>query len=579
MFNLSETLDTAVRRAAGDLLEYFPEPFEPLVQVADPNFGDFQANGILPYAKRMKKAPRLLAEKLVEKLKQQLGTSIDISVAGPGFINFNLTPTYLLHWLKTYRQRSDFENAGASYLNDQTVVVDFACPNTAKQLHIGHIRSMVIGDVIARILKFFGANVIRDNHIGDWGTQFGLLLWMIKHKQAAIDEADPQALLQVEELYKEAVAVSKADVANLEAARQELVQLQKGDAENFAIWEMINRISYRSYAAIYKDLNITFDHVLGESFYRDKVQQVCDELLQCGVAERDNGALVVFHREHPRFKEQPFLILKSDGASNYATTDLATVLYRSQEWRADECIYVTDGRQQDHFQQLFLTSEKWFKATQRNLPTLRHVWFGAILGEDGKAIKTRSGESVKLADVLNEAVERAYRIVDTKNPSLTEEEKQRAAKVIGYGAVKYADLSQCRTSDYVFAWDKLLALDGNTAPYLLYAVARIHSIFRKTNRSDEVLATPPETATEIALAKKLAAFPTTLVYTLRELYPHILCTYLYELAGVFSSFYNADKVLVDEPTIKARRLLLCERTLSVLETGLSLLGIETLDKM
>jgi arginyl-tRNA synthetase len=293
---------------------------------------------------------------------------------------------------------------------------------------------------------------------------------------------------------------------------------------------------------------------------------------------------VVFHPEHPRFKEQPFIIRKSDGASNYASTDLATVLYRVNEWKADEIVYVTDGRQRDHFEQLFLTVDKWFKASKRTTPRLRHVWFGTILGSDGKAIKTKSGEALKLFDVLAEAQSRALAIVQEKSPELSEEEKKHIARIVGLGAVKYADLRQDRTSDYEFAWDKLLALDGNTAPYLLYAIARIHSIFRKGNVpvddiARESFATTIETPAEISLARKLAALPSVLDATLADLRPHLLCTYLYELAGEFSTFYAADRVMVEDKAVQARRLLLCARTLRVLETGLHTLGLETLERM
>jgi arginyl-tRNA synthetase len=311
---------------------------------------------------------------------------------------------------------------------------------------------------------------------------------------------------------------------------------------------------------------------------------VYNELTKLGLAEESQGALVVFHPEHPRFKTQPFIIRKSDGASNYASTDLATMLYRVEHFKADAIVVLTDTRQSDHFEQLWLTTQKWFAKTGRKLPRFEHVTFGSILGEDGKAIKTRSGDPIKLKDLLAEAEARAFAIVTEKSPELPETERRDIANAVGVGAVRYADLVQNRSSDYVFAWDKILSFDGNTAPYLLYAVARIRSIFRKQNiepkdAASGAGATPPETPGELALARKLASFASALKLTTTTLRPHFLCIYLYELAGEFSSFYTADKVLVDDPAVRARRLLLCARTLLVLETGLRLLGLRPLSRM
>jgi len=452
-------------------------------------------------------------------------------------------------------------------------------------MHVGHLRPMVIGEAISRLLVFCGAQVIRDNHLGDWGTNFGVLILELKESGETLATEPEAALAQLERLYKAGSAKAQDKASPwADAARAELVKLQNGDPENTRIWEQIVAVSNRAAGVVYQMLGVTIEHTLGESFYRDKVEAIYEELTQCGLAQISEGALVVFHPEHPRFNEQPFIIRKSDGASNYASTDLATVLYRVEHWRANEIIYFTDGRQRDHFEQLFLTVEKWFRATGRPVPKLRHVWWGTILGADGRAIKTKSGESLKLLEVLAEAQARARAIVAEKNPDLPDAEKDHIARLVGLGAVKYADLRQDRTSDYEFAWDKLLALDGNTAPYLLYAVARIHSIFRKAGRapddfSDEALADDFQTPTEIALARKLAALPSVLEATLADLRPHYLCTYLHELAGDFSTFYAADRVMVDEKPARARRLLLCARTLRVLETGLHTLGVETLERM
>jgi arginyl-tRNA synthetase len=462
-------------------------------------------------------------------------------------------------------------------------VVDFSSPNTAKQLHVGHIRGMVIGEAISRLLKFCGAEVIRDNHIGDWGTQFGKLIWAYKrHLDAAALARDP--LDEFERLYKVGNTAAEADPAVLKEAQQELVKLQSGDAENLAIWKKISDTSLAAFQKIYDLLGIRFDVVLGESFYNDKLSQVYDELTASGLAQVSQGALVVFHPEHPRFKTQPFIIRKSDGAANYASTDLATMLYRASHFHADTIIILTDTRQNDHFEQLWLTTKKWFEKTGRKLPHFEHVSFGSILGEDGKAIKTRSGDPIKLKALLAEAEERAFALVTEKAPDLPEAERHDIANAVGIGAVRYADLAQNRSSDYIFDWDKILSFEGNTAPYLLYAVTRIHSIFRKagldpSDRTATAGATPPATDAELALARKLIDFAATLQLTTTQLRPHFLCTYLYELAGQFSTFYAADKVIVDDPALRARRLLLCARTLLILETGLHLLGLRTLERM
>ena len=461
-------------------------------------------------------------------------------------------------------------------------MVDYPSPNTAKQMHVGHLRPMVIGEAVKRLLAFCGADVIADNHIGDWGTNFGILIYGIKTSGYKLDPENENSLEELEQMYKRGSALAKESPEAAEAARAELVKLQNGDPENTELWNKINETSSAAFEKMYRRMGLTIDVSLGESFYRDKVGRIYAELSECGIAEENQGALVVFLREHDRFKTQPFIIRKSDGASNYASTDLATLLYRVEHFGAEEVVYVTDGRQQDHFQQLFMTAGKWFDCKGYRLPKLRHVWFGTILGEDGKAIKTKSGEPVRLKALLDEAVARARKIVLEKNPDTPPEEADKIAETVGVAALRYADLSQNRTNDYLFSWDKLLAFDGNTAPYLLYAVARMHSIFRKLGISPDAdfsAAGEMETEQEIALARKLVALPAVFELTLAELRPHYLCTYLYELAGTFSTFYNANKVMVDDESVRARRLMLCSRALRVLETGLRVLGIEPLEKM
>jgi arginyl-tRNA synthetase len=579
--HLEAALKTAANRAGLEASAFVPE-----VRPADPRHGDFQANGVLGYAKARKLNPRTVAEQLVAVLPEDIRQQCDVAIAGPGFINFTLKPVTLFAWLAQHDSAAHLQAGAAASVTyaGQTWVIDYSSPNTAKQMHVGHLRSAVIGEAIARILAFNNARVIRDNHIGDWGTQFGKLIWAYqRHLDAATLARDP--LDEFERLYKIGHNAAAADPAVLKEAQQELVKLQNGDAESLAVWKKIKDVSLAAFQQIYDLLGIRFDVVLGESFYNDKVAQVYRELTDCGLAVESQGALVVFHPEHPRFKEQPFIIRKSDGAANYASTDLATILYRAEHFQAYGLIYVVDSRQRDHFDQLFLTARKWFERTgNRRLPVLCLVDFGTVLGDNGKPLKTRSGDNIKLRDLLAEAEERAFALVTEKTPDLPEAERRDIANAVGIGAVRYADLAQNRGSDYVFDWDKILSFEGNTAPYLLYAVTRIHSIFRKAgldpgDRTATARATPPETDAELALARKLIGFAATLQLTTTQLRPHFLCTYLYELAGQFSTFYAADKVIVDDPALRARRLLLCARTLLVLETGLHLLGLRTLERM
>lgn len=583
-FNIAQEIERILLESA-EGLEPFDTAFSPDIRTADPRYGDFQANGVLPFAKRKRLNPRETALRLVEGLKSS-GTvdpnMMDVDVAGPGFINFRLTPSFLLKWLQKYRNLEDLRAAAGGIYRRRRVVVDYSSPNTAKQMHVGHIRSTIIGESISLLLEFCGADVIRDNHIGDWGTQFGLLMAFIKRQGYNLDSPSEDPLADLETFYKRGVALAGSDKDFLETARQELVKLQQGDAYNLKLWEGICKVSYQAFKEIYTMLDIRFDKVLGESFYRDKVDRVYNELTEAGLAQESEGALVIFFPEHPRFNQQPFIVRKSDSASNYATTDLATVLYRCEAFKADEVIYVTDTRQKDHFEQLFLAVQKWFEFKGYALPVLQHITFGTILGEDGKAIKTRSGEPIKLKDLLNEAIDRAYGIVMEKSADLPEAERREIARTVGIAAIRYADLMQNRTTDYVFSWEKLLSFEGNTAPYLLYAVARIHSIFRKLNLNPgegEEASIPFQTESEINLARKHTSFVTVLNQAISELRPHFLCTYLYDLVGAFNVFYKHDKVMVEDPVVRARRVLLCARTLSLLETGLHLLGIKTLKRM
>ncbi len=580
-FHVAGHLDSALR-ASASRLGLDSRGFQPELRVADPAHGDYQANGALAFAKREKQNPRAFAQQLVDALDASIQEQFDVTLAGPGFINFRIKADVLLGWLGRFDSEEHLRTGASSARAGQTWVVDYSSPNTAKQMHVGHLRSAVIGEALCRLLSLNGARVIRDNHLGDWGTQFGKIIYGYKRW------ADPAALAadpieELERVYKLGHAATPDGSTELDEARRELVRLQAGDPENVALWKKFSEVSLGAFQEIYDRLGITFDHVLGESFYNDKVDRVYRELAESGLAEVSDGALVVFHSEHPRFKTQPFLVRKADGASNYAATDLATALYRAEHFHADGIAILTDFRQADHFEQLFLTVQKWFTARGYRQPELHHVSFGAVTGEDGKALKTRDGGTIKLKALLDEAVERAFALVSEKSPELPEAERREIARTVGVGAVQYSDLSQNRSSNYVFSWDKMLALDGNTAPYLLYAVARVHSIFRKAGLDPTCPpvagATPPETPQELALARRLVQFADAVQSATNQLRPHFLCLYLFELAGAYSAFYAADKVIVEDPVVRARRLLLCHRTLITLETGLHHLGLRTLERM
>jgi arginyl-tRNA synthetase len=541
----------------------------------DPKFGDYQSNALMSLAKARRMNPRQLATDVSAKL-ELADLCEKVEVAGAGFLNFKLKTEALEQTLQSAAagEHLFFQKTE----KPRTAVIDFSSPNVAKPMHVGHIRSTILGDSLARTLRLLGHQVVTDNHIGDWGTQFGKLLvgWK-NHLDKAALKADPIA--EMERLYKLINAASEADPAVLESARQELVKLQRGDEENLAIWKEMIALSQVQFDTIYSRLGIRFDHTLGESFYNPRLAGLVQELKEKGIAQESEGAMAIFFEDIPALKGHPALVQKSDGAANYTTTDLATLAYRLATWHPDEIIYVTDGRQQLHFQQIFAAFKKWHpEATTR----LAHVWFGSILGEDGKPFKTRSGEVIRLSDLLNEAEERALEVVNAKSPELPLDERREIARIVGLGAVKYADLSPNRQSDYVFSWSKMLALSGNTAPYLQYAYARIQSIFRKGNFqpgecAGKVQLREPQ---EIALARHLLNFGLILEAAAEEYRPNFLCNYLYELAGHFTSFYENCPVLkAQDEQVKASRLVICHLTGAVLKQGLEVLGIEVLEQM
>jgi len=559
-----------------------------LVRPCDPKFGDYQSNALMSLAKTRKLNPRQLATDVLTKL--DLATVCEkVEIAGAGFLNFRLKNSVLVESLQSAaRGEHLFFTKAAS---PKTIVIDFSSPNVAKPMHVGHIRSTGIGDALQRALRLLGHKVISDNHIGDWGTQFGKLLlgWKQILNRA---ELERDAIAELERLYKVINAECDANPARLEEAKSELVKLQAGDAENTAIWKEMIALSQKQFDEIYGRLGVKFDFALGESFYNPWLGEVVNDLLAKKIARESEGAVGVFSDGSLPPKEDPFLVnrdgewvadpalvRKSDGGFNYTTTDLATIDYRLKTWSPQEIIYVVDDRQSGHFKKLFLIFTRW-KPDAAKTTKLVHVGFGKIMGEDGKPFKTRSGDTVKLGELLDEAVERAYKTVCEKSAELPAAQQHEIARVVGLGAVKYADLLPNRQSDYIFSWDKMLALQGNTAPYLLYAYARIKSIFRKAEgriQNAEIKLVAPE---EITLANHLLNFGITLEAVAEELRPNYLCNYLFELAGKFTSFYENCPVLkAEDDATKNSRLALCDLTARVLKQGLETLGIETVEQM
>ena len=560
-------------------------------QASDPRFGDYQSNVAMVLAKRAKMNPRALAEGIRERFD---GADIcaALEIAGAGFLNFRLSSQWVCKRVEA--MRGDPRLAVPEPSAKKKIIVDFSSPNVAKPMHVGHIRSTILGDAIARIAEFCGHSVVRDNHIGDWGTQFGMLLvgWKTILNPEAL-QADP--LGEMERIYKIISARCKDDPVTMEAARRELVRLQAGDDENLALWHEMIRLSQSQFDSIYGRLGIRFDVTLGESYYNDRLKPVVEELRSLGIASESDGAICVFSehklqqeldpfliKDKEGWRDNPALVLKSDGAANYTTTDLATLQYRRETWQPHEIVYVTDGRQQLHFRQVFAIYGRW-KPEEARAVKLSHVWFGSILGEDGRPFKTRSGETIRLAELLDEAEERALALVSAKNPELAEDQRREIARIIGLGAVKYADLLPNRQGDYVFSWDKMLSFQGNTAPYLQNAYVRIQSIFRKLSEVGEQWnvgsALGLEAPQEISLGKKLLQFGEVVPQVLGDYRPSTLANYLYELANVFHSFYEACPVLKAEEAQRASRLALCDLAARTIKKGLGLLGIEVPERM
>jgi arginyl-tRNA synthetase len=549
----------------------------------DKKNGDFSINSAMKFAKLCKCPPQKLAAEIVEQLESEKDWFSKVTIAGPGFINMYLADTIIE---KNFNELCNSKNIlNASVSEVIPTVVDYSSVNIAKQMHVGHLRSTIIGDVLARVIEALGNPVIRQNHLGDWGLPMAMVIYKAepvirKAEKEGVSLEEVLPLAELEQLYKAATAECKEKPEVAAACHEYLVKLQQGDAELLDLWKKITRVSMAEVYRIYKLLNVklTPEDERGESFYRDMLSDTVAEIKKSGLLKEDEGAQCVFLDE---FKSKegnplPVIIQKSDGGYNYATFDLAAMRFRTHKLGAKRIIYVTDARQALHFKQVFATARATGILADPNV-SLEHVPFGSILGEDNKPLKTRSGENVKLAELLKEAVERAYNVVNEKNPKLSEEQKKDVARMVGIGAIKYADLSQNRNNDYVFSFDRMLALNGNTAPYLQYAHARICSIFRKAGESIDdysakaVISSPEERE----LMMKIMDLKQAVISVATDLRPHVLCNYLYELSVCFSSFYDKCSVMnCEDASIKASRLEICNMTRKTLALGLGLLGIE-----
>ena len=542
-----------------------------VVAAADTRFGDYQSNAAMVLAKESKTNPRQLAAQIASHF--DAGDICEApEIAGPGFLNFRLKPQWTAARLAELG--GDARCGVPAAAEPMRIVIDFSSPNIAKPMHVGHIRSTILGDALARIARFLGHEVVTDNHLGDWGTQFGKVLYGWKHLLDR-DALAKDPVAEMTRLYREVNDLEQTDREVHRAAREELVKLQQGDPENRAIWQQLVDLSWAEFQDIYDRLGVRFDERLGESFYDPSLGDLVAKLLNKGIAQTSEGAVCIFFPENAALAYKPCLIRKSDGGFLYATTDLATIEYRVERWDPHAVWYVTGAPQQLHFQQVFAAARRMGIRTQ-----LEHIAFGSILGEDHKLMKTRSGDNVPLRDLIDEAETRARALIDEKNPELPAEEKERTARIVGIGAVKYAELSQHRMTDYVFSWKKMLSLHGNTAPYLQNAYVRVRSIFRKLGAEPgsarEVQLAEPA---ELALAKKLLQFGETVPLVLNEFRPNLLANHLFETANAFHTFYEACPVLKSEGATRHSRLVLCEATARVLKQGLELLGIDVPERM
>ncbi|WP_080093862.1 arginine--tRNA ligase [Salmonella enterica] len=557
-----------------------PADCEPQVrQSAKVQFGDYQANGMMAVAKKLGMAPRQLAEQVLTHLDLS-GIASKVEIAGPGFINIFLEPAFLAEQVQ---QALASERLGVSQPTRQTIVVDYSAPNVAKEMHVGHLRSTIIGDAAVRTLEFLGHHVIRANHVGDWGTQFGMLIaWLEKQQQ---ENAGDMALADLEGFYRDAKKHYDEDEAFAERARNYVVKLQSGDAYFREMWRKLVDITMTQNQITYDRLNVTLtrDDVMGESLYNPMLPGIVADLKAKGLAVESEGATVVFLDEFKNKEGDPMgvIIQKKDGGYLYTTTDIACAKYRYETLHADRVLYYIDSRQHQHLMQVWTIVRKAGYVPD-SVP-LEHHMFGMMLGKDGKPFKTRAGGTVKLADLLDEALERARRLVAEKNPDMPADELEKLANAVGIGAVKYADLSKNRTTDYIFDWDNMLAFEGNTAPYMQYAYTRVLSVFRKADIDEQALASAPVIISEdreAQLAARLLQFEETLTVVAREGTPHVMCAYLYDVAGLFSGFYEHCPILsAENDAVRNSRLKLAQLTAKTLKLGLDTLGIETVERM
>ena len=556
-----------------------PADCEPQVrQSAKVQFGDYQANGIMAVAKKLGQQPRQLAEQVLQHLDLN-GIASKVEIAGPGFINIFLDRQWLSQQVDA--AVSD-PRLGVARQPAQTIVIDYSAPNVAKEMHVGHVRSTIIGDASARTLEFLGHNVIRANHVGDWGTQFGMLIAFLEKQQN--EQHGDIALADLENFYREAKKTYDEDEEFAVRARNYVVKLQSGDEYCLAMWKKLVDITMTQNQLVYNRLNVTLtrDDVMGESLYNSMLPGIVADLKAKGLAVESEGATVVFLDEFKNKDGEPMgvIIQKSDGGFLYTTTDIACAKYRYETLGANRVLYYIDSRQHQHLMQAWTIVRKAGYVPES--VSLEHHMFGMMLGKDGKPFKTRSGGTVKLSDLLDEAIERAEQLIAGKNPDMPEDEMKTIARVVGIGAVKYADLSKSRTTDYVFDWDNMLAFEGNTAPYMQYAYTRVASVFKRAG-IDESSLTLPLILTEereIALATRLLQFEEVLTAVAREGTPHVMCSYLYDLAGLFSGFYEHCQILnADSEEARQSRLKLALLTAKTLKTGLDTLGIETVERM
>ena len=579
--NIQQLLEQALTHLKQQ--QVLPEDFSAKIQVdrtRDKSHGDLATNLAMLACKPAKKNPRELAQLIIDNLPES-DLVLKVDIAGPGFINFFLNPNWLAE--KIDGALKDPRLGVSKEENPQTIVVDLSSPNLAKEMHVGHLRSSVIGDAVTRCLQFSGHDLIRQNHVGDWGTQFGMLLAYMEELQAKGEQINSN-LSNLEVFYRAAKGRFDESEDFATRARNLVVELQSGNEHCNKLWKEFNEVSLSHCQQTYDRLGVglTREDVRGESAYNDDLQQIVTELDGKGLLQESQGAKCVFLDEFKNKEGDPLpvIIQKKDGGYLYATTDLAAMRYRQNVLNADRMLYFVDARQALHFRQVFMVARK--AGFVKDATSLEHMPFGTVMGEDGKPFKTRSGSVAKLADLLTEAENRAYDLVKEKNPDMPDKELQNIASVVGIASVKYADLSKNRTSDYVFSFDQMLSFEGNTAPYLLYAYTRIVSIFNKAELDQNELTGQVilEHEKELDLAGKLMQFSEVMSSVTTKGSPHFLCAYLYELAGLFSSFYEACPILkADTDEQKNSRLKLAALTAKILKKGLSLLGIQTLERM